>query len=154
MRRLYNAEDVRSPAQWNRYRDVAREFGLDERLTTQRGRAFYMRQLAAPLFEAGNQWADLLHGFDVIVLGRRRTPASPALERLGMGQGQDADPERVAAFRRRFDAAREALASKGKAVEIATTRYCREEGAGAWWPQIVEGLSTLAEHFRLTTAKR
>lgn len=141
---------IRTPMQWNRYRDLMHDLGLDNRLATQRGRAFFLKELSSPEFEAGNRWADMLDAYDVVILGRRRSPASPALERLGMGEGLEMDPERVAAFRRRFDAAHAALVDRGKLVEIATTRFCREEGAGAWWPQVVEGLSTLAEHFGLT----
>lgn len=147
-------EDPRTLPQWNRLRDIAAEMMIDPRLGTQRGRMFYQRQITASEFEAANRWADMLDAFDILVLGRRRTPASPALERLGHGESSGRDPEAVARFRERHSAAHAALLAGGKICEIATNRLCREEGLGAFYTDAQRGLRLLAAHWGITKASK
>lgn len=147
-------EDVRSLPAWNRYRDHARELSLDPRLATQRGKLFWNKQLGEQEFEAANRFADMLEGYDMLVLGRRRTPASPSFERIGFGEGSERDPEAIEAFKGRFMDARKVLIDGGKLVESATVRLCRDEAGGAHLPDAKRGLGLLAVHFGLVKGRR
>lgn len=151
--RAYYQEDPRTLPAWNRYRDVAKDMGLDPRLATQRGRLFYASIITSAEFEAANRWADMLEAWDILILGRRRTPAPPSLERLGMSESAERDPERIAAFKASFKAALEALLASGKMSELALSRICRDEGAGAYAADAIRGMRALAVHFGLTKGK-
>lgn len=147
-------EDPTKLPQWNKLRENARIIAMDQRLATQRGKLFYTGQLTDHQFEAANRWADLLDGWDSKILGRRRTPASPAMERLGHSDGAEQDPEVIKRFMDGFNAAHGALLSAGKVAEAAVTRLCRDEAAGAMMSEAHKGLQALAVHFGLVRVKR
>lgn len=147
-------EDPRTLPAWNRYRDVAKEMMMDARMATQRGKLFYTGQLKDYEFEAANRWADMLELYDKLVLGRNRTPASPALERRGHGVDNWDDPKRVMDFKASFAKAHGELAKQGRTVEGTVNRLCRDETAGAMLPDAKRGLAVLAAHFGLLKVKR
>lgn len=147
-------EDPRTLPAWNRYRDVAQEMALDPRMASQRGRMFYARQITSAQFEAANRWADLLEAYDFLILGRRRTPAPPALERLGRAENNFQDQSRIDVVNAAFHAAHEALLTAGKIAEISLTRLCRDEGTGSMTEDAIRGMQVLAVHFGLVKRKK
>lgn len=147
-------EDPRKHAAWNRIRDVHLEVGLNPHMATQRGRMFFMQMLTELEFEVSNRWAELLEGYDRIVLGRRRTAPSPSFERTGHGESNHDDPEMVAEFKARFLKAHKALTDSGKLSEVAVTRLCRDETAGAMLQEARRGLAALAVHFGLVKGRK
>jgi hypothetical protein len=151
--RAHYQEDPRTLPAWNRYRDVAKDMGLDPRMATQRGRLFYASIITSAEFEAANRWADMLEAYDMLILGRRRTPAPPALERLGMGESTEHDPQAIEEFKDRFQKLHRVLMDAGKVAEIALTRICRDEGAGAYANEAIRGMRALAVHLGLTKQK-
>ncbi len=142
---------------WNRLRGIAEELALDPRLTTQRGKLFYQKQITVAEFEALNRWADMLEGYDILILGKRRHPPSPAIERIGFSSAAGSiaeDLERIDRFKASHTAAHQALLSAGKIAETAVNRICRDEGAGAFLNDALRGTRALAEHFGLVKGKR
>lgn len=147
-------EDVRKLPQWNKLRENARLISMDTRLATQRGKLFYVHTITETEFEAANRWADLLEGYDRLILGMHRTPASAALERIGFGETGERPAEAIESFRARFKAAHDALLGAGKVAEAAVTKLCRDETAGAMMGDAHRGLAKLIEHFGLGQGRR
>lgn len=147
-------EDPSLLNKWNRARLNFMDFGFDHRLATQRGKLFCMRQLTQDEFEAANRWAEMLERYDTLVLGMRRSPASPALERTARSEGVEISPEAIERFKARFQAAHAALIASGKIAELATTKLCRDEAAAAWLHEARRGLGALVMHFGITGKKQ
>jgi len=143
-------QDVRTPAQWAKYRDRAAELMLDERLGSLAGRLFFTKQLTASQFKAATDWALMLDEYDLLILGKRRVTKPAAYERCSPGESSEASTEHIEKFLRRFHAAHAALLAAGKIAEVAVNRVCRDEGVGACFDDFARGLDALATHWGLT----
>lgn len=139
---------------WNKGRDLLLALGRSPRLSTQRGMLFCTRQLTELEFEAANRWSEMLETNDRIVLGARRSPASPAFERTAKGDGIEYDPERIERFKSAFDAAHKVLLVAGKNAENAVNKLCRNETSGATLGDAKRGLSLLIPHFGLVKMRK
>lgn len=145
-------EDPSVLTKWNKARDLMLELGSSARLSTQRGKLFCTRQLNSVEFETANRWAEMLERYDRVVLGTRRSPSPPSLERHSPGEASEYDPERIERFRDAFKAAHDVVVSAGKLAEAALNKLCREEASSAALPDARKALAVLSVHFGL--AKR
>ncbi len=145
-------QDVRTVAQWNRYRDHVNELMLDPRIATSAGRLFLMKRLTHAQFNAATRWAEMLDLYDVLILGKRRVAKSQSFERSSPGESPEkwGEQERVEEFLRHFRSAHAALLVAGKISEVGVNRLCRDEGVGAYFDDIARGLDALAAHWGLT----
>ena len=143
-------QDVRTVAQWGRYRDHMNELMLDPRIATAAGRLFLMKRLTQSQFDAATRWSEMLDRYDVLILGKRRVAKTQSFERTSPGEGASSDSDIVADFLARFKPAHHALLVAGKIAELAVSRLCRDEGVGAYFDDVARGLDALAAHWGLT----
>lgn len=142
-------EDPTKLPKWNRYRENVDAMMGDPRMATQRGKMFFTRQLTEPEFETANRWAEMLERYDQMILGARRSPKPPALERVSAGESGDYDPEVVERFRATFKAAHDVVLGAGKIAEAALNKLCRDEASSAALPDAKKAIALLAVHLGL-----
>ena len=145
-------EDPSTLTKWNKARDLMLELGNSSRLSTQRGKLFCTRQINSLEFETANRWAEMLDLYDRLILGARRSPSPPSLERHSPGLSSEYDPERIQRFKDAFKAAHDVVVSAGKLAAAALNKLCREEASSAALPDAKLALAALSVHFGL--AKR
>lgn len=143
-------EDAWRPTAWNAWREKSIALGMDPRLATQRGKMFFLQELTGTEVEAADRWAEMLERRDMLVLGRRRSPAPPMLEKRSHGESSEYDPERIERFKAAFDAAHQVVLLHGKVAEAYLNRLCRDEASSAMLPVVKETLGSLAAHYGLT----
>jgi hypothetical protein len=135
---------------WHRARDYILELGGNPRMASQAGRLFVERRLTALEIEAIDRWCEDLAFYDRVVLNLARSVHPSSLERAGVSLRVDIDPERLQAFRERFDAAQAAILAAGRPALRDLNRLCRDEAAMQALPEARKGLAALIAHWHLT----
>jgi hypothetical protein len=147
------SEDPAVLTKWNRARDNFLAFGADPILASQAGKLFAFHDLSAFELEAAKRWCVLLTTYDRVILNMARSTRGSALERAGQSLAQEHDPEWIAAFRERFDAAQDAVLAAGRPALTALNRLCRDEAASSVLLESRKGLAALVAYFRLEPPK-
>jgi hypothetical protein len=143
------SEDPAIMGRWHRARDVFLEIGGDRRMASQAGKMFAARRLSALEVEVVDRWDEMLTENYRIVYNLTRNAHPTALERAGVSLRAE-DPERVARFRQRFEAARDAILEAGRPALNALNRLCADEASSSVLPDARRGIAQLVAHWHLT----
>jgi hypothetical protein len=148
-------EDPAVATKWHIARDHFLEgLGGNPRLASQAGKMFSLRYLTELEVEAADRWCEMLAAYRRVVVGRAADIRGSPFDRVGTGITRERDPEWIAAFRERFEAAQSAiLAAGGKPALSAINRLCRDEAASSVLREAKRALAALIAHFRLQPQK-
>ena len=146
------------PAQIKRMVAMAARGAADVLLATQLGWLRLEHVITDAQASAGVSFATLVGQHDAVLGLQRRAASSPSYE-LGFAgvrswNSPEADAERVATLRRRYDAAVACLQEAGPRVEQVVRAVCTDDRVPDWVdrPLLLRGLDALARHFGVTQA--
>ena len=145
-------EDPTVATKWHLARDRFLEgLGGNPRLASQAGKLFALHQLTELEVEMVDRWCELLVTNRRVVVGMAAEMRGSALERVGASLARERDPEWIAAFRERFEAAQNhvLMMAGGKSALRALNRLCRDEASTSVLPEAKRALAALIVHFRL-----
>lgn len=146
-----------------RLRNAALAGMADARWSTELGRLYLSEKIKEHMFIAGERWAETAKRYDQAVAAPSPTPRSANLERGAQAHDPDPDSEAGAQIIQHdqliiaaFNKAHKALVEAGKLAEKVVRALCERDEFIAEYelPHLVNGLTALAAHWRLTPGGR
>jgi hypothetical protein len=142
-------EEPAIATKWHRGRDNFLAFGGDQFLASQAGKMFVFKELTALEMEAAKRWSEMLVTQRREIVGMSGEMHGSMLFRAAAGVSLRRDPDWIAEFNERFEAARDAILQAGKPALSALNRLCRDEASSSVLLEAKRALAQLVVHFRL-----